>query len=127
MNAALIISARDNVATVLEPLEPGRLVTFATGSVAVVDSIPRGHKMALRPIHAGESIIKYGSPIGTASADIKAGAHVHTHNVMSERGRGDLATYDARHAELSGAAPHSRLAEPDLQDDQPVEAEVKVR
>ena len=35
-------------------------------------------------------MIKYGSPIGTASAVIAAGAHVHTHNVASSRGRGDL-------------------------------------
>jgi len=42
-------------------------------------------------IRAGEAVVKYGSPIGTASADIAAGAHVHTHNVASARGRGDLA------------------------------------
>jgi hypothetical protein len=35
--------------------------------------------------------VKYGSPIGHASSDIAAGAHVHTHNVASDRGRGDLA------------------------------------
>jgi hypothetical protein len=45
----------------------------------------------LRSIRAGEVVVKYGSAIGTASADISAGAHVHTHNVASTRGRGDLA------------------------------------
>jgi altronate dehydratase small subunit len=35
--------------------------------------------------------MKYGSVIGTAIADIEAGSHVHTHNVASTRGRGDLA------------------------------------
>ena len=40
---------------------------------------------------AGEPVVKYGSPIGTASADIAAGSHVHTHNLASTRGRGDLA------------------------------------
>lgn len=47
MKAALVISARDNVATVLEP---SRLVTFATGSVAVIDSIPRGGAIVLGEI-----------------------------------------------------------------------------
>ena len=42
-----------------------------------------GHKYALRDIAKGENIIKYGNPIGHATADIKAGEHVHTHNVAT--------------------------------------------
>ena len=40
-------------------------------------------------------VIKYGSPIGVATATIPPGAHVHTHNVASARGRGDLAPHRA--------------------------------
>ncbi len=42
-----------------------------------------GHKYALRPIAAGENIIKYGMPIGRATVAIAAGEHVHTHNVKT--------------------------------------------
>ncbi len=42
-----------------------------------------GHKYALRDIKCGEDIIKYGNPIGHATADIKKGEHVHTHNVKT--------------------------------------------
>ncbi len=42
-----------------------------------------GHKYALCDIKKGENIIKYGNPIGHATADIKAGEHVHTHNVKT--------------------------------------------
>jgi altronate hydrolase len=42
-----------------------------------------GHKYALADIACGENVIKYGSPIGHATADIKAGEHVHTHNVKT--------------------------------------------
>ena len=42
-----------------------------------------GHKYALKDIKAGENIIKYGNPIGHATEDIKAGDHVHTHNVKT--------------------------------------------
>ncbi len=42
-----------------------------------------GHKYASRDIKAGENIIKYGCPIGHATADIKKGEHVHTHNVKT--------------------------------------------
>ena len=81
MKSALVISDRDNVATALEPLEPGRRIEIANGVVTVAESIPSGHKVALRAIAAGTPVVKYGSPIGLASADIAAGAHVHTHNL----------------------------------------------
>ena len=91
MNAVLVISERDNVATALEAIDAGREIRAGAATVVAVEAIPRGHKLAMRAIRAGEPVVKYGSPIGTASADIAAGAHVHTHNVASTRGRGDLA------------------------------------
>ena len=42
-----------------------------------------GHKQALTDIPAGANVIKYGFPIGHATADIKAGEHVHTHNMAT--------------------------------------------
>lgn len=90
MQPFIVISDRDNVATALETLEPGRELTVGDRRISVADRIPSGHKIALRPIAAGEAVIKYGSPIGTATAAIEAGRHVHVHNVASNRGRGDL-------------------------------------
>jgi altronate hydrolase len=103
-----MISADDNVATALEAIEPGQLVRVEGAEVTAIDSIPRGHKIALQAIPAGARVIKYGSPIGTASVAIAAGAHVHTHNVASARGRGDLA------GDKGTSAPNgeARLAEP---------------
>jgi len=45
-----------------------------------------GHKYALRDIAAGENVIKYGMPIGHATCAIKAGEHVHVHNVKTNLG-----------------------------------------
>ena len=45
------------------------------------DTIPAGHKKAIKPIKKGEKVIKYGNPIGVATADIAEGEWVHTHNV----------------------------------------------
>lgn len=47
--------------------------------------IPLGHKVALRDIAAGRPVMKYGSSIGVAAADIRAGDHVHVHNLRSTR------------------------------------------
>ena len=104
MKSVLVISDRDNVATALEALEPGRGLEIMGSTVTVRDPIPRGHKIALAAIAAGSPVIKYGSPIGIASADIPSGGHVHTHNVSSSRGRGDL--------EAAPGPAQPRLAEP---------------
>lgn len=46
-------------------------------------NIENGHKYALREIQKGESIVKYGFPIGIAKEDIKAEEHIHTHNLKT--------------------------------------------
>ena len=46
-------------------------------------NLENGHKYAIRPIKKGENVIKYGNPIGHATADIAPGDHVHTHNVAT--------------------------------------------
>lgn len=106
MKAALVISDRDNVATALEPLAVGQTLTLPAHTVVVLSTIPSGHKIALVGIAKGQPVMKYGSPIGSATTDIEAGAHVHTHNLSSDRGRGDL--------QSAGDAPEpvARLAEP---------------
>ncbi|VGO20466.1 UxaA family hydrolase [Pontiella sulfatireligans] len=68
MNETLKINERDNVAVALSENESG---------------VPVGHKLALVPIAKGEPVIKYGYPIGTASAAIQAGEWVHDHNVKT--------------------------------------------
>jgi altronate dehydratase len=106
----IIISAGDNVGTALEALEPGREIARDAESLTVRDAIPRGHKIALARIAPGAAVIKYGSSIGVATEEILPGAHVHTHNVASARGRGDLA------AARQPSAAAGRLAEPDGRD-----------
>ena len=61
-------------------MDQDRLIEFDARS-----SIPIGHKLAIRPIRSGETIIKYGVDIGKAVADIGAGEHLHVHNVKTKR------------------------------------------
>ena len=73
------ISSKDNVAVALGDLKTGEVCN----NVTLLSDIPRGHKFALCDIESGENIIKYAYPIGHASCDIKAGEHIHTHNIKS--------------------------------------------
>ena len=73
------INPRDNVAVALRAIPGG---AEYLGAFAIQD-LPLGHKMALTDIKAGESVIKYGTAIGHATADIKIGEWVHTHNMKT--------------------------------------------
>ncbi|MDR2945162.1 MAG: UxaA family hydrolase [Candidatus Adiutrix sp.] len=84
------IHEADTVVTCLEPLSPGQSVTWGGEDIAVRDAVAVFHKMAVRPMKKGEACLKYGQCIGLATRDIAPGEHVHTHNIESLRGRGDL-------------------------------------
>ena len=92
---AVIIAPNDNVATALVDLGAGEELALRAGerdmAIEVTAPIPFGHKFSLAEVKAGMPLIKYGEIIGVATTDIRPGDHVHVHNVVSTRGRGDLA------------------------------------
>lgn len=94
-----VIHSADNVATAIDGVSPGAAALVGTGSGECLarEPIPRGFKLALRDITAGEQIIKYGVPIGRASRAISAGSCVHTHNMVSlnDERSGSFAAEDA--------------------------------
>jgi altronate hydrolase len=75
----------DNVATVIADIAAGAPL-FADSDLRASVAVGRGHKIALAPIAHGEAVIKYGFPIGTATADIAPGDHVHSHNLATALG-----------------------------------------
>ena len=49
------------------------------------DDIPIGHKVALKDLKTGDTIIKYGEDIGKMVGDAAQGRHVHVHNLKTKR------------------------------------------
>ena len=88
---AIQIRDVDHVATAVVELRPGENVHVSgirSGHLIVArERIPVGHKIALRDIGADEEILKYGEPIGIATADIRAGHWVHVHNCRGVKAR----------------------------------------
>ncbi|OCN01128.1 hydrolase [Clostridium sp. W14A] len=86
---AMIIDFKDDVAVAIEPIKKGDTVTYVVNSeeksLTALQDIIIYHKLAVRDIAKGTPIRKYGEHIGIASCDIKAGEHVHVHNVASHR------------------------------------------
>ncbi|MGN0688809.1 MAG: UxaA family hydrolase [Oscillospiraceae bacterium] len=74
------INENDNVAVAVDTVPEGTETELGVKSLEVIQA---GHKIALKDIKAGEKVIKYGFPIGTATKDIKQGEWVHTHNLKT--------------------------------------------
>ena len=92
MKSFIRINSLDNVAVALQPLAKGTVIELDDIVVTLTEDIQQGHKFALKNLKNGESIIKYGNPIGHATADIPAGSWIHTHNLKT--GLGELLTYN---------------------------------
>lgn len=74
----LLVNPLDNVVVALDKVD---------------GSIPAGHKIARSAIAAGEPVVKYGDPIGTATADIQPGEWVHSHNMKTALSEKQTFTY----------------------------------
>lgn len=59
----------------------GNVIINSKDNVSV--NLENGHKYAIKNIHIGESVVKYGFTIGTATKDIIKGELVHTHNLKT--------------------------------------------
>lgn len=101
MTRAFQISSTDNVATLLD--DAADQVTISgdgdAAKLTLAEPVKLGHKVALRAIAAGESIVKFGVSIGVARQAIAPGEWVHLHNCASR--------YDERSADFdieTGAA-----------------------
>lgn len=56
-----------------------------TLKLKAAEDIPIGHKLAVRDIRSGDTVVKYGLDMGRAIADIRAGTHAHVHNIKTKR------------------------------------------
>jgi len=83
MPDAMQVHAADTVAVALRPLQAGEQVSLGRSTSLVVEDIPQGHKFALKAHEADDRVVKYGLPIGRASAAIALGGHVHSHNLVT--------------------------------------------
>jgi altronate hydrolase len=75
----LRLNAADDVVIARRQLVSGTLVKGE--GVTVIGLVPPGHKLATRAIAAGGAVRRYNQIIGFATRDIRAGEHVHLHNM----------------------------------------------
>ncbi len=88
----LVHSPEDNVGVVVvEDLKAGTKMlgviteNDTTIHVTAKQDIPIGHKIALKELKQGDTVIKYGEDVGRMTGSAKQGEHVHVHNHRTKR------------------------------------------
>lgn len=99
----LRLSPHDNVAAVTCTVEAGTEMLLEGRPIILTGRVFTGHKVAIAPIAAGEKVVKYGAPIGSARCPIQPGDPVHVHNLQSDY----LPTYDREHSHEDDRDPRT--------------------
>tara|TARA_Y100000816_G_scaffold275904_1_gene244558 strand:- start:49 stop:336 length:288 start_codon:yes stop_codon:yes gene_type:complete len=88
----IIHDEKDNVGVVvIETTKKGQecsawiMENDKTVNVNSNGEVPLGHKIALKDLNEGDTILKYGHDIGKVVKSIKKGDHVHVHNVKTKK------------------------------------------
>lgn len=87
----LVHDTKDDVGVAVVDIESGAKLTgriLANNkniSAEAIQAVPLGHKIALRDFAVGDTVTKYDTPIGKVVQPIKAGQHVHVHNLKTKR------------------------------------------
>lgn len=91
MVAFLIHEEADSVGVATEDIKAGDSVegrtmdTHKSVKIKALKDIPLGHKIALKDLNVGDTVLKYGHDIGKVVEKIKTGDHVHIHNLKTKR------------------------------------------
>ena len=83
-SSILRLNPEDNVGVVTGEVAAGERLTFEGQEIRAADRLRMGHKLALVRIAEGETILKWGLPIGSATRPIQPGEAVHVHNMKSD-------------------------------------------
>lgn len=81
----------DNVVTAIVDADAGATLPYDGTTVELPEDVLFGHKIALVTLEPGDTVVKYGETIGQVTETVDPGEWVHTHNMESMRGRGDIA------------------------------------
>ncbi len=80
----ILLHPDDNVLVCVAPITAGQTITIDAEPLASPQPVAVGHKVARRDLSPGDKVFKYGAPIGSATAPVVRGEHLHMHNMQSD-------------------------------------------
>ncbi len=83
-SSLLLMSPEDNCLIARTALARGEVVAIDGLPVTLVQNIQIGHKVARRALAVGDKVLRYAALIGSITAPVAIGEHIHTHNLASD-------------------------------------------
>ena len=80
----VLVNETDNVLICCQTVEIGEEVMINKQKYKMLTGIDVGHKIAKASLTKGSKVIRYGVPIGSTTADVNIGEHIHLHNMKSD-------------------------------------------
>ncbi|MDQ2077221.1 UxaA family hydrolase [Marinimicrobium sp. ABcell2] len=80
----LLLHPDDTVLVCISAIAPGDILMIDQVAVSATDAIQVGHKIARQALKPGDTVLKYGAPIGSITHAVPPGGHVHMHNMKSD-------------------------------------------
>jgi altronate dehydratase len=72
----LLPAAGDNAAIATDRIDPGEILEIDGRHVTVTTVIPKGHRLCVKRVNAGEDLLSWGYPFGYASTEIRPGEYL---------------------------------------------------
>jgi altronate hydrolase len=95
------LGEQDNVVVLARHVDAGDSFAGPSGEIWTMSAhLDVGNKLAAVAIAAGDRVFKVGVPIGTATRAIRAGEHVHSHNLQSDHIPIELKEEDDKHPDV---------------------------
>jgi (2R)-sulfolactate sulfo-lyase subunit alpha len=82
--SVLLLNPNDNVLVCTASIRAGEPLLIDGRTVVATEDISLGHKISRHSLAAGDKVLKYGVAIGSMTAAVAGGAHVHLHNMESD-------------------------------------------
>ena len=80
----LLMSPDDNCLIARTRLAAGTEVVIDGQPATLPHNVDLGHKLARQALQPGDKVLRYGAIIGSVTAAIPIGGHIHTHNLESD-------------------------------------------
>jgi altronate hydrolase len=94
VRSLLKIHPDDNVLVALEDLKAGTPILIDAGEITVLQDTPSKHKVFIKDLNAGESVIMYGTLVGTVQGDVSKGELMTPENTKHAAGRYSFKGYN---------------------------------
>jgi hypothetical protein len=79
----ILLHADDNVLLCRRSVRSGDVLVIDGREIVATETVDVGHKLARCDLQSGDTVRKYGAPIGAMTRAASIGAHVHLHNMKS--------------------------------------------